>query len=186
MLYYKGVIHMKKPKLLLLSIFSWVFMIVFMGFVLPLESNRLFEATQVNGSPDTSFIFSVSEMEDLIRAYGEEGRLAYVESRIRFDVIWPVVYTSALVFPILLFSQNQTKKKWWLIPILAMGLDLLENTFASVLMLQYPVFSQGLAVGLILISFLKWFFLSFSFIILISLLTIKLFYRNQHQKGLTQ
>lgn len=174
---------MKKSRLLFLSLLSWVLMIVFMGLVLPYESNRLFESTRVNGSPDTSFIFSVSDLEDLIRAYGEEGRMAYVESRIRFDIIWPVVYTAALVFPLLFFTRNHTQKKWWILPLIAMGFDLLENTFASILMLQFPLFSRGLAIVLIMTSFLKWVFLGISFIVLIGFITVRLFYRNQHQKG---
>lgn len=186
MLYYKGVKLMKKTHILMLSILSWVAMFVFMIVILPIESNRLFEATQVTGSPDTSFILSTSELEDLIRAYGEQGRIAYVQSRIRFDILWPLVYTAALYFPILLFSKNQTKRKWWVFPLLAMGFDLLENLFASILMIQFPLFSNGLAVLLILASLLKWFFLSVSFLILIWLLTIRIFYQNQHQKGQTQ
>ncbi len=108
---------------------------LFIVVVLPYEQARLFAATGMSTSPDTSFFYSADTLYTLAGAYGEAGRSAYIASRLRFDILWPLVYG--------LFFWTQLKTRTprlsiRLLPWLAVGFDLLENTLVSWVFYRYP------------------------------------------------
>ncbi|TVP95807.1 MAG: hypothetical protein EA374_03205 [Acholeplasmatales bacterium] len=112
------------------------FMAAFMGWVLPREAARLASKAQMSQSPDTTFFYSRNELYALAEAYGEAGRQAYIESRVRFDILWPLVY--GLFFWHLLYVTWPHHRRLLWLPWLAVALDLLENSLVSIVFLRFP------------------------------------------------
>ncbi|MDZ4196090.1 MAG: hypothetical protein U1C51_02445 [Candidatus Izemoplasmatales bacterium] len=143
--------HIKRLYILL----SWVLFISFMAIVLPYESNLLSEQTQMSESFDTSFFQTGMARLQMVEDYQEAGRNAYIISRFRFDILWPLVY--GMAFHSLLWLFLRGKPSWMLyLPWIAVSLDLLENASVIELMLQYPQSSIVLAWISSFLTLFKW------------------------------
>lgn len=155
-------------KVLLLAT---VFFLFFMGFILPREAVRMKEITGSTLSPDTSFIYTARDLYQMAEDYGLEGRSYYVQSRFRFDLIWPLVYLFFLVTSLsIVFGSLKDKAPSSyvnLLPFLAFFFDLLENGSASLVMYRYPLSTPLVVVLAPIFTFLKWITVGGSFLALL-------------------
>jgi len=142
--------------------------IVFLTVILPEEASRNAVYFGENPTPDGSFIYSASDLYDMASAYGEDGRQYYIQSRFTFDIIWPLAYGWFLWAGITHFGQaaeNQRVRYTLLLPILAVFLDFMENTSASVVMFLYPDRVPVLPYLAPVFTFGKWSVIGVSFIV---------------------
>lgn len=170
----------RKIKWRWIIITSLIF-ILFTIFVLPKISEYSIRAIGVIDSPDTSLIYSGQDLYDTAENYGQEGRNIYIKLRWTFDLIWPLVYTLFLVSWIIKLSEyisrgskNKTIKYLFLLPIIAMFFDFMENIGATIVMSRYPLQSSIITTITPIMTLLKWLTLSGSFIILIALIFISI------------
>lgn len=142
----------------------------FFAFVLPKEAERFQEFTGTSLSPDTSFLYSPQDLYHMAEEYGPMGRSYYVASRIRFDIIWPVVYLSFFVLFLSGLLRSLPRENPWrlcnLLPFLSFFLDMGENMAAAVVMYRYPRPTAISAALAPVFTFLKWLSLFCSAVIL--------------------
>ena len=149
---------------------SLVIFVVFVATILPNEA----AAGLANGlteSIDTSFSYTPTRLYEIISGYTYEVRMLYIYQRFTFDFIWPLVYGAFIILTswYLIEKTNLKYKKLRLLPIIAVGFDLLENILVSLLMYSYPYQSYFLAIIASSFTTLKWLTLSLSFIIIMIL-----------------
>ncbi len=138
----------------------------FMIHVLPHEMARTSFYTEGVGTPDTKGFYTPADLFDMAEHYGETGRMDYVRSRLTFDLIWPLVY----LFFFLVWSTVATSKKYRVfntLPVLAFLADLLENSFASIVMIQYPLEPTAVAILALFFSLIKWIAISGCLLVLL-------------------
>ncbi|GAA0370528.1 hypothetical protein [Bacillus horti] len=148
-----------------LLFFSFIF------FILPETAERSKEAVGSGESPDSSYIYSSTDLYRLAEAYGEEGRAYYIRSRFTFDVIWPLVYFFFLVTSLSVTfkkcSKNNLLRMVNLLPLGGLVFDYLENVFASITMARFPSQSPVIAEMTPVFTFIKWNFIYVSFTALV-------------------
>jgi len=157
-------------------IFSVLLMSVFVGVVLPYMSGYTESLIGTNISPDTSFFVLPKRLYEIARIYGSDGRRAYIVLRFTFDLVWPCVY---LLFFVSSFTYLGMRK--YILPILGVVFDLLENITASILMGLYPKEIYPLAYLFSIFNAAKWVFITASFIMLIVLLIKKAFFTHSNE-----
>lgn len=156
----------------------WVFLItltlfvMFMLVVLPSESDRSAQVTGSVTSPDTTFYYTRDQLYQIAEDFGLEGRLYYLDSRISFDIIWPLVYTFFLINAIswLLNKTILEESKLRLLnltPLVAILLDYMENITNMIVMFRFPGQTDILASLAGIITSLKWVFVGGSFLVLV-------------------
>lgn len=151
---------------------SFALFVVFMILVLPSEASSSDQVIGSVPSPDTSFYYSKAELYQMAEAYGQEGRYYYVDSRITFDILWPLVYTFFLINAISwIFNKTileESKLRLLnLVPLIGILFDYLENITNMVVMFRYPQPTDILASLAGVITSLKWVFVGGSFLILV-------------------
>ena len=149
-----------------------VVFVLFAALVLPGQASPADASSEDVGSPDLSFIYSTTDLYAMAKAYGPEGRLAYIRARFTFDVIWPIVYTAFLVTAIswLLrrgFAEDSPLQRANLTPILAALFDILENASTSLVMARYPARTPFVDLLATLFTPVKWLFVTASFVMLL-------------------
>jgi len=150
-----------------LACLSVVIFALFIALILPKISEYTEENIGGTGSPDTDMMYTGEELYEIAESYGEDGRETYVYLRWTFDLIWPLVYTFFLLsFIIILGKDIKYKfiKPLYMMPIISMVMDYLENTLVTVVMVGFP--KQMLILGSIasVVSLLKWVTLSLAFV----------------------
>ncbi len=157
-------------------VFTLLFLI-FMIFILPNEA----AASSANGieqSPDTSIFYTSQTLYRLADEYGEAGRDFYITQRFTFDLIWPIVYGLFLISSVgfLTYRINNPKyKQIFLLPLLAMLFDYLENISVSITMSRYPSLTPIISHLAGFMTLFKWLILMLAVIALIYLLSIYLY-----------
>lgn len=140
---------------------------LFIVFVLPQVATYSNEALGDSVSPDTSLFYSAKDIYQMAENYGPSGRAAYINLRWTFDLVWPLIYTLFLVLWIIKLSQYLSFYKvtrfLFILPIIGMVLDFLENIGATIIMYRYPLSSRIIATITPVMTFLKWITLSESF-----------------------
>jgi len=116
----------------------------FLLWVLPAQASAADGVREGVGSPDMSFLYVPESLYRIAEAYGLEGRAAYIRERFTFDLVWPVVYTFFLATALSwIFSRAFQPDSGWqianVLPVMAGGLDYLENLTASYVLWRYPV-----------------------------------------------
>jgi hypothetical protein len=144
---------------------------LFMLFVLPKMAGRLSEMTGVDLSPDTSFIYSAADLYAMAEAYGAEGRAYYIYQRFTFDLIWPLAYLLFFLALITLLYRHlpptSNLRLVNLLPFAGVLFDLLENSGAAYLMYRYPDPVPFLAALVPVFTFLKWFMIGLSSLVIL-------------------
>lgn len=143
--------------------------ILFLTVILPEEASRSSAYFGDAPTPDGSFIYSASDLYNMASAYGEEGRRYYIRSRFTFDIVWPLAYGWFLATGIAYFghSIDDSRLRYVvLLPILAVLLDFMENTSASVVMFFYPEWVPVVPHLAPIFTFSKWVTIAASFTIL--------------------
>ena len=82
------------------------------------------------------------------RSVRPAGRQAYIEARLTFDVIWPLVYAFFLITTISwladwAFRPGSPWRLLNLVPVLGIVLDFLENGASVIVMARYPLPHAG-------------------------------------------
>lgn len=160
--------EMKRVSLIHVIITGVIFL-VFMIFVLPGEAKKS-EDLGLEQSPDTSFYYTKEELFSMAESYGEEGRAFYINQRLTFDFVWPIAYGLFLAAGLAYFTKALTSfwaKKSYLLPIVAVFIDYLENMMTATVMHRYP--EETLLLGNLAgyMTSLKWLTLTGSFLLLI-------------------
>ena len=138
-------------------IVSAVLMALFMGVILPYEAGQYAEATNQLAAPDTQLFYTANWLFELASNLGEEGRRFYIISRLRFDVLWPLVFTFFFFTSIALLYKDAKYKKYFLVlPFLGLVFDYLENSSVSIVFFIYPERLTWLAALAGFFTFFKW------------------------------
>jgi hypothetical protein len=151
---FKSFIKSKKGLLL-----SSIIFIMFLILVLPYFAKLSEVQTNSSFSPDTGFFYSSNDFYQAMEDYQESGRDFYILMRWTFDVVWPFVYYVFFVSIIanLVATSNRKKERLFLLlPLFAVAMDFVENTFASINVGIYPLQSIFLLRVLQVASLLKW------------------------------
>jgi hypothetical protein len=153
------------------TILAVVIFFVFTPLVLPGQAARFEEVAGDGASPDQSFIYTPSDLYDMAEAFGPQGRSAYVRARWTFDVVWPIVYTFALVAAISwlgkrAFPEGSKARLLNLVPVLGLLFDYLENICASIVMARYPAQTPVIDLLTTVFTPIKWVFVVGSFVVL--------------------
>ncbi len=143
----------------------------FSALVLPAQSARAETYTNDAESPDTSLFYSPSDLYEAAEAYGEQGRAAYVRSRLTFDLIWPLIYALFLSTATSWISgralaPDSRGRMANVVPVLGALFDYLENVSTSIVMVRYPAHTplvDGLAP---IFTLVKWILVGGSFALL--------------------
>ena len=154
-------------------IIFFVVFLLFTALALPAVNTYTTSIIGASESPDTNFSFNIDKIFSILDSYGKEGRSFYIIVRWTFDVVWPLIYSSFLITGIAYLARRSTcgmKHRFIYVPLIAVAFDFLENIFATILMVTYPLELQVFAYLLIISSILKWVILGLSFIIIIFLL----------------
>jgi hypothetical protein len=146
--------------------------VLFTALVLPRQAAQADAEAPDVGSPDTSLWYSPAELYDMAKAYGEQGRVAYVRARFTFDLVWPVVYGAFLTTAVSWAFAKATApgSRWRLLnlaPPLGVLLDYLENLSTSLVMLRYPSRTPVVDVLAPLLTLAKWVLVGGSFVMLL-------------------
>ncbi|GAB4565674.1 MAG: hypothetical protein Fur0017_03130 [Anaerolineales bacterium] len=152
------------------ALFGLVVFVLFMIFVLPQQAEKA-EIYSSGVSPDTSYIYSASDLYQMAEDYGVEGRAAYIYARFTFDLIFPIAYLFFLTTSISwLLTRGLSEGSRWrllnLFPLTGVVFDYLENTSASLVLGRYPAQTPVVDVLAPIFTAMKWFFVNGSFVIL--------------------
>ncbi len=123
------------------------------------------------GSPDTLVLYSHKKLYQIASAYGVNGRLMYIETRIKYDVAWPIIYTLFFITSISWFGRNilspDSKAGYAnILPVFAALFDFSENISVSLVMYLFPEKEIVLSNIASYSTFLKWLFVSSSMAVL--------------------
>lgn len=155
-------------------IISTIIFILFLIVVLPQMSEYSVRVIGEFESPDTSLIYSNSDLYNMAESYGEAGRSAYIKLRWTFDLVWPFVYTLFFLLWTLKLSEYIPSKRGtgylFIVPLVAMVLDFMENLGATIVMARYPLTSGLIATLTPLMTLTKWTTILASSLILIVLI----------------
>lgn len=149
-----------------------VVFLLFSILVLPRQSAGAGEVNGEAGTPDLSFFYTPDALYRMAEAYGEAGRQSFVDARLTFDVVWPLVYLFFLSTSIswLLsrgLAPGSRALRLNLLPAGAVLLDFLEN-FANILvMLRYPAHTPVIDWLAPLFTMTKWSLVGMSFAVLV-------------------
>ena len=162
-------------------LWKWVIVVsliflVFLTSILPQISNYSDKTIREAKSPDTSLIYSKSDLYDLAKSYGESGRTTYIQLRWTFDVIWPLIYTSFLLVWIIKLLEYLPSIKWLrylsILPLISIFFDLMENIGTTIVMARYPLQSNIVANITPFMTLIKWVTISCSFLAIIVLVLL--------------
>ena len=146
---------------------SVIILVLFVGIANPVVAKYMDKVTGGAPSPDTFLGYNASELLDMARDYGQEGRDAYVLMRFTFDLVFPAIYLFFLVSAItrLLYKTPEGSKIRLLnlLPFLAVIFDLLENSMTATVMGMYPKEAVFAASAAPYASVIKWIFVGSSF-----------------------
>ena len=149
-----------------------VIFLLFTAFVLPSQAGGADVYSGEIGSPDTSFYYSADDLYQFAEAYGPQGRRAYIQARVTFDVVWPIVYMVFLVTAISwAYKKAGREGEFWmrlnLLPVFGLLFDYLENGATSIVMARYPDFTPILPHLAGFLTAIKWIFVGGSFAVLV-------------------
>ena len=146
--------------------------LLFMILVLPRQAASAQAAAGGAGSPDTSLLYTTQDLYRFAESYGETGIQAYVQARITFDVVFPLVYGFFLVTALSwLYARSFRAVSRWqqanLVPLVAVLFDFLENLATSLVMLRYPQPTPVVDSLAPAFTLVKWLLVSGSFALLL-------------------
>jgi hypothetical protein len=147
--------------------------VLFTTLVLPGQAKQAAPEAADVGSPDLSLWYSTAELYRMAEAYGEAGRMAYVQARFTFDLVWPLVYGAFLITAIgWLYARISSAGSRWrlanLAPLFGIALDYMENLSASMVMLRYPARTPVVDVLAPVTTLVKWVLVGGSFALLLA------------------
>jgi hypothetical protein len=171
-----------------IALFALGIFLLFSALVLPGQAARAETDTGNAGSPDTSFYYSTDDLYGMAKAYGEQGRRAYVRARFTFDLVWPLVYTVFLSTAISwvharAFPPDSQWQRANLAPVLGALFDYLENVSTSLVMLRYPDQTPVVDVLAPVFTLVKWIFVNGSFVLLLAGVAVGVWQWQRRRSG---
>jgi hypothetical protein len=154
---------------------GFIIFFAFSFFFLPGQNKIVETYSAGTGSPDTSFLYTPTELYQMAGAYGAEGRSAYIRARWTFDLAFPIIYTFFLTTSIS-WSANRVLKEGNdlhtgnLLPLFAMLFDLCENICTTWVFARYPAYNAFLSMLAPAFTLLKWICVGSSFLFLTAML----------------
>lgn len=144
---------------------------LFTALVLPAQAELGAFYTVRHAAPDTSLWYSPDDLYAAAEAWGRDGRSAYVQARVTFDVVWPIVYGAFLLTTLAwAWARGTAAGSRWrvvaLLPLVAVALDYAENSCTATVMARYPARTPVLAELAPIFTAGKWLTLSASFLLL--------------------
>jgi len=157
-----------------LTIVGLVLFVLFSVLFLPVQSQQAEFYSQGMGSPDTSLFYTPADLYEMANAYGEEGRIAYINARFSFDIAFPILYTFFLTTAISWFSkrvlaQQSSLHSGNVLPLYAFVFDFLENISTSMVFKNFPEQSRFWASLAPFCTLVKWIYVAASFVLLLGL-----------------
>jgi hypothetical protein len=153
-----------------LTLLVFLVFFLFTALVLPAQNQK---SSQVSGerSPDLSLFYDAAALLQMADSYGPSGRMAYVQARITFDVLWPVVYGVFLCVSLSwvlkrLLPDDHPWRLLNLLPCAAVLFDYLENLSAGVVMQSYPESPLWALYSAPVFTPIKWLFVGGCFVLL--------------------
>jgi hypothetical protein len=139
--------------------------------VLPKQSAQANAELGDVGSPDLSLLYSVDDLYQFADAYGEQGRAAYIRTRLSFDLVWPLVYAQFLGTALSWMMRHAPSASFLrrtnLVPLLGMLFDFLENLATSLVMARFPARTLIFDFLAPIFTLLKWGLIGTSFALLL-------------------
>jgi hypothetical protein len=131
--------------------------IFFSIIVLPSMFYWMVQVTGITTSPDTNLILSLKTYYFIREEYGMIGRRLYIVQRYTFDLVWPFIYTIFLLGLLgALNTHFRVNDRLYILPIIAMIFDFIENILATIFMVVYPETVNTLLYFLMVITIIKW------------------------------
>lgn len=161
-----------------MALLALVIFVLVVVFVLPRQAERAEAISGGADSPDMSFFYTSTDLYNIAEAYGAEGRAAYIRARFTFDLIFPLSYLFFLVTSIswamncAVLNPNSRWRLLNLFPVFGALFDYLENISTSIVMANYPQQRFLFDTLAPIFTFVKWFFVNGSFVILVPTLAV--------------
>ena len=122
---------------------SVIILLVFIFVIVPDMTRIMDELSSGLGSPDRLFYYDAQKLTAFAKEYANEGRHAYIRTRITHDIAWPFAYAGFFCLVIgyannISIPRNNRLHRLNLLPLIPVGFDLLENAIVSIIMLDFP------------------------------------------------
>ncbi|GAB3505053.1 hypothetical protein GCM10027341_36080 [Spirosoma knui] len=151
----------------LYRIASWKTLLVAMLLYVPfpayilrtLEANMNALAGQTLGPIDLLIGYDPAKIQQMVAAYGPEGRAIYAQGELTADIAYPFIYTLLFCLILSLLFRSRLYTSFQLInivPLIALLFDLLENGCIIYLLKAYPTSSDLIASLCSVFTNLKW------------------------------
>ena len=140
-------------------IIAFVVFVSFIALVLPRQKAALGIYTRDAGSPGLSFFPKPDTVYEMARAYGPEGRSAYIKALLVYDFAWPFVYSFFYLIFIRLtlgYAHSQKAARLSSVALLPGLLDWAENILSIVILSAYPEKMNAAAWVMAVTTCLKW------------------------------
>jgi hypothetical protein len=115
--------------------------------------------------PDLNFWHSNHSIESTLTAFGPEGRMLYLKYQFR-DFLYPFIYSGLIMGILVRIIKPITLNFWIFIPWFAFLADLIENYYFRIMVYDFPQIVGIRVESVSIATFLKWFFLAFSFVLI--------------------
>ncbi|MFN0175856.1 MAG: hypothetical protein ACKVU0_14480 [Saprospiraceae bacterium] len=132
--------------------------IAFTGFIMPSLEADIKALSGGVGVIDLEFFYAPGKAQSMLSAYGSEGIHLYLIAQWTVDLVFPVI--AGLFFATCLLWVGA--KRWWWLGLMITLVDLIENVFITILLVQYPDFSPPIALISCVFTSLKWATIFFS------------------------
>lgn len=164
------------------ALVALVIFLLFTALVLPGQAAGSAERTGGARQPDTSLFYTPADLYGMAEAFGPDGRQAYIQARVTFDVVWPLVYGFYFVTGISWLAgrafppagRAALGRRLNLAPALGVGFDYLENLATSLVMARYPAPTPVIDLLAGPFTLVKWIFVGGSFIVLVLVTAVAL------------
>ena len=140
-------------------IITFVLFVSFIAVVLPRQKEVVEIYTREAGSPGLSFFPKPETVYEMAKAYGTEGRSAYIRALLIYDFAWPFVYSFFYLVVInlaLRYAHGEKAARLSSVALLPGLLDWAENILSIVILSAYPERMDGAAWVMAVTTCLKW------------------------------
>lgn len=144
-------------KTLLLAVLLYV---PFPAYILKtLEANMDTLAGKAIGPIDLLFGYDPARIQEMVAAYGPQGRAIYRQGELTADLAYPLIYTFLFCIILSLLYRDRSYAPFRLVNLVPAGIllfDLLENGCIVYLLSAYPNTSDTIAALCSVFTNLKW------------------------------
>ncbi|MDG1841055.1 MAG: hypothetical protein P8I93_01765 [Crocinitomicaceae bacterium] len=116
--------------------------------------------------------YDINYVNAFFKALGEKGRDIYLYQQLAIDMIYPLAYGGFICFSLAWILKKKNKNLTsiglaiCILPLIGVFLDFIENISNAILLLKYPKISSFQVAFSCIMTYLKYFFLIVSVLIL--------------------